>query len=65
MKWSEIKRRLKKYGCYKFMEASNHEIWKNPKNGKTKALGRHDGQEVRKKTAYDIFKVLDVPMYDD
>ena len=64
MKWSEVKRRLKMYGCYKYKNGTNHERWKSPITGAIKNIGRHDSQEVNTKTAADIFKAMGVPMYD-
>lgn len=65
MKWSEIKRRLKKYGCYKFKEGGNHEKWKSPITGKIHNVGRHNNQDAPKDAAIEIFKEMGVPMYDD
>jgi hypothetical protein len=35
MKYSELKKLLKKNGCYLVREGANHEQWFSPKNGKT------------------------------
>lgn len=65
MKWSEVKRRIKKYGCYKYIEGGNHEKWKSPITGKITELSRHDSQDAKPKTVAAVFKAMGVPMYDD
>ena len=56
MKMSEIKRILRKYGCYKINGGTNHEKWLSPITGLTIRIGRHDSQEVPNGTAAAIFK---------
>ncbi|MBR5975850.1 MAG: type II toxin-antitoxin system HicA family toxin [Clostridiales bacterium] len=46
MKVSELKKLLKKNGCYKVREGGNHEIWYSPKTGQTFAVPRHNAREV-------------------
>ena len=47
MKWSELKKILKKHGCYKTGEGSNHENWYSPKTNKPFQIGRHKTQDVK------------------
>ena len=56
MRTSELKRLLRKAGCYKAREGTNHELWYSSKTGKTFTVPRHDGQEVKTKTAESIMK---------
>jgi len=58
MKYSELKRRLKKAGCFLLREGARHEIWINPANGKHTQIGRHDAEEVKQKTLRTIYKEL-------
>ena len=50
MKYSELKRWLRKEGCYCDHEGGNHEIWYSPKTGNKFPIGRHDSEEVRPNT---------------
>ncbi|MCD8025387.1 MAG: type II toxin-antitoxin system HicA family toxin [Clostridiales bacterium] len=56
MKYSELKKLLKKNGCYLRKEGRNHELWFSPKTGKTFAVGRHGSQEVAEGTLKNIKK---------
>ena len=56
MKYSELKKLLKKHGCYKSDEGSNHEKWFSPINSKTFQVGRHNSEDVRKGTCHAILK---------
>lgn len=58
MKYSELKRKLKKQGCFLLREGSRHEIWINPENGNMTSIGRHDQEEVKEKTLHTIYKEL-------
>lgn len=58
MKYSELKRRLRKAGCFLLRQGGRHEVWKNPANGHTTMIGRHDAEEVKKKTLQTINKEL-------
>ena len=46
MTFGELKRLLKKTGCYLHHQGSRHEIWVNPKTGRRFPVGRHDSKEV-------------------
>ena len=56
MKYSELKKLLKQYGCYKSSEGSNHEEWYSPINGKHFRVGRHNSEDVQKGTYNAILK---------
>lgn len=54
MTYSELKRHLKKSGCYLLREGGNHEIWYSPITNKQFPVGRHNTEEVRKGTLQNI-----------
>lgn len=54
MKYSELKKLLKKSGCYLVREGANHEQWYCPKTGKIISIGRHKTQEVASGTLKNI-----------
>lgn len=54
MTYSELKRKLKKIGCYKVVEGARHEMWYSPITGKTFPVGRHNNQEVASGTLDSI-----------
>ena len=56
MKTSELKNQLKKMGCFKVREGSNHEIWKSPVTGREFTVGRHGNKDVPIGTAENILK---------
>ncbi|MCL2018293.1 MAG: type II toxin-antitoxin system HicA family toxin [Oscillospiraceae bacterium] len=56
MKYSELKKLLKKNGCYKISEGSRHENWIEPNSGRTFQVGRHDTEDVKKGTLNRILK---------
>lgn len=56
MKTGELKKMLKKAGCYKVSEGGRHEKWYSPKTKKYVRVGRHDSQEVATGTANSILK---------
>lgn len=56
MKTSEIKRLLRKAGCTVSREGANHEIWFSPKTGEHFPVPRHNGQELKTKTAESIMR---------
>ena len=58
MKVSELKRKLKKAGCFLLREGTRHEIWINPKTGVTTEVPRHNAREVKTATARSILKEL-------
>lgn len=46
LRYSELKRDLRKAGCYMTREGGRHEIWYSPKTEQFFPVGRHDGEEV-------------------
>ena len=56
MKFSELKKVLRKHGCYKLNEGSNHEEWFSPITNKPFQVGRHNSHDVRKGTYNAILK---------
>lgn len=56
MKISELKKMLKKGGCYKIREGGNHEIWYSPITGNTTQVGRHNSKEIATGTVKQIMK---------
>ena len=51
MTYGEIKRQLKKIGCYLVREGKRHELWYSPVTGETFPVGRHNTEEVKNGTA--------------
>ena len=60
MKASELTKLAKMHGCYILRHGSEHDIWVNPKIGKTAQIPRHKSKEVRTGTASRIIKDLDL-----
>lgn len=56
MRTGELKKKLRKAGCYKIREGGNHEIWYSPKTETAFSVGRHDGQEIATGTANKILE---------
>ncbi|MCC8169052.1 MAG: type II toxin-antitoxin system HicA family toxin [Oscillospiraceae bacterium] len=56
MKYSELKRLLKKNGCSFLCEGNRHEIWYSPKTDAEFPVGRHNSQEVMPGTLKAILK---------
>ena len=54
--YGELKKALKKIGCYFHHHGSRHEMWENPKTGKQFPVGRHDTKEVPTGTLSSIKK---------
>lgn len=54
MNAGELKRKLKKIGCYKHHEGKRHEMWYSPITGKQFPVSRHDGQEIATGTLKSI-----------
>lgn len=46
MKWSEVKRKLKKGRCYLSEHGSRHDVWFSPSTGEYFMVSRHDGEEA-------------------
>ncbi len=56
MKYSELKKLLRKNGCQLEREGAGHEIWYSPKTGKRFTVGRHNTEEVKTGTLKNILK---------
>ncbi len=56
MKYSEIKRKLKKAGCYLKREGTRHEMWYSPLTGNSFPVSRHNKEEANVKTFKSIIK---------
>lgn len=56
MTYGELKRLLRKNGCYLEREGKRHEIWYSPKTDKRFQLGRHNTEEVASGTLGNIKK---------
>lgn len=56
MKYSELKKLLRKHGCYVLRQGGNHEIWYSPASGKMFPVSRHDVEEVYRGTLMQIIK---------
>lgn len=56
MTYAELKRLLKKNGCYLLREGRNHEIWFSPITKKQFQIGRHSKEEVASGTLNSIKK---------
>lgn len=56
MRYSELKKLLRKNGCELKREGANHEQWYSPKTGNYFMVGRHNSQEVATGTLKSIKK---------
>ena len=56
MKYSELKKILRKNGCYKQSEGARHENWYSPLTNRVFQVGRHDTQDAKKGTLSRILK---------
>ncbi len=56
MKASELKKLLKRAGCYKTDEGTNHEMWFSPKTGKHFPVNRHNSKEIATGTCNRILR---------
>lgn len=56
MKYSELKKLLKKNGCYLVREGKNHEQWFSPKTEKTFSVSRHNNEDAKSGTLNSILK---------
>jgi len=56
VKYSELKKLLKKYGCYKYREGGPHEHWYSPITDLIFPVGRHNTEDVKIKTLNSILK---------
>ena len=56
MKYAELKRDLRKAGCRKIFEDSNHERWYSPISKIKFWVARHNQEEVKPGTLNSILK---------
>ena len=56
MKYSELKKMLKKNGCRFEADGKRHEIWYSPITGNYFPVGRHNSQDVAPGTYKAIMK---------
>ncbi|WP_373495045.1 type II toxin-antitoxin system HicA family toxin [Aquiflexum sp.] len=56
MKYSELERKLKKFGCHLVDDGGGHPIWYSPITGKEFQTSHHKSQEVKKGTLNSILK---------
>ena len=54
LRYSELKKMLRKAGCQLDHDGGRHEIWYSPITGEKFPVGRHDGEEVRTGTLKSI-----------
>ena len=60
-KFAELKRELRKAGCYLSGQYSGHEKWYSPITGETFPVSRHDNEDVAPGTENSIRKKAGVP----
>jgi predicted RNA binding protein YcfA (HicA-like mRNA interferase family) len=56
MKYSEVERKLKKYGCRCLEEDGSHPLWFSPITNEKFTLSHHRSEEVRPGTLKQIIK---------
>ena len=54
MTYGELKKLLKKNGCYLHHQGKRHEMWYSPTTGLQFPVGRHNSEEVRSGTLNKI-----------
>lgn len=55
MKYSELEKKLKKYGCYDTgKQMRGHPVWFSPTTGKRFKMSNHRSEEVKKGTLNSI-----------
>ena len=60
MKYSELKKLLKKHGCYLKRDGARHDIWYSPITDQMFPVGRHDSQDVKNGTLKSILKAAGI-----
>ncbi|NDV65895.1 type II toxin-antitoxin system HicA family toxin [Bacteroides sp. 224] len=56
MKYSEVEKKVSKYGCYFVRQGKKHPIWFSPITGKEFQLSNHRSEEVKFGTLKSISK---------
>lgn len=62
MKYSEVKKLLRKNDCYKKYDGANHEIWYSPQTGNTFPVSRHNSEEAKTRTLKSILKAAGIKL---
>ncbi len=60
MKTKKFCAELSAKGCFLFRHGKRHDMWKNPANGNTFAIPRHDSQEIPKALEIRARKALGI-----
>lgn len=60
MRVNELKKILKKSGCYLEREGANHEIWYSPITQQAFSVSRHGNEELKPKTLNSIMKAAGI-----
>lgn len=60
MRVIELKKILKKSGCYLEREGANHEIWYSPITQKRFSVSRHGKEELKTKTLKSIMEAAGI-----
>ncbi|MDR2802308.1 MAG: type II toxin-antitoxin system HicA family toxin [Prevotellaceae bacterium] len=62
MKASELKKKLRKEGCYLYRQGGRHELWYSPTTHRLFPIPRHGTQEVARGTAKAIFEAAGIEL---
>lgn len=62
MKYSELEKKLKPFGCHWVENGSRHPIWKSPITGLKFAMSYHGSEEVKQGTLKNILKTAGVKL---
>ena len=60
MKYAELEKKLKLFGCRWYENGSNHPIWISPITGQKFPMSYHKNQEVKTGTLKSIIKLAGV-----
>jgi predicted RNA binding protein YcfA (HicA-like mRNA interferase family) len=62
MSYSEIERKLKKFGCYCVNENGKHPVWYSPITGNKFSLSHHKSEEAKTGTKQQISKLSGIKL---
>ncbi|MDR0836511.1 MAG: type II toxin-antitoxin system HicA family toxin [Tannerella sp.] len=62
MKYSELERKIKPFGCRWYEDGSKHPIWISPITGNKFAMSYHKSEEVKSGTLKSILKLAGVKL---
>lgn len=62
MRYSEVKKLLRKHGCYLHRQGKRHEQWYSPITGNTFSVSRHDSEEAKSGTLESILKAAGIKL---